>query len=39
VNGDNIMIGPPLTAGEKDVRKIFEILTDSLQSLQKQLKF
>lgn len=39
VNGDNIMIGPPLTVGEKDVRKIFEILADSLDSLQKLLKF
>lgn len=38
VNGDNIMIGPPLTVGEHEVRKIFEILADSLESLQKMLQ-
>lgn len=38
VNGDNIMIGPPLTVTEEDVRKIFEILLDSLKNLQNLLK-
>jgi adenosylmethionine-8-amino-7-oxononanoate aminotransferase len=38
VNGDNIMVGPPLTVTEEDVRKIFEILLDSLKNLQNMLK-
>lgn len=33
VLGDNIMIGPPLTVTEEQVRRIFSILEDSLEEL------
>lgn len=37
VLGDNVMVGPPLTVTEEQVRRIFSILGDALEDLKKSL--